>query len=598
MITNGKKLDFETHGLAEAIILDIKYDMDNSDIDLDDLIDLIVLVQALLNNDEAMLFRHEFEAYMSDLFELIKHIMIVCKENEIDKISIIIEDGYVDKYYRDSYYLALSSKHFDTKRNCVRLFLFLGDINDTHYIENYSSSNNNNLIKRCIGYISLSPFRGCNISRALLSPEFLISKAKFNKATIRIGEYKYTMYGKRLLVKAFPYMKQDAETISCAEVTALLITDYYSLMYQEFHLALPSEIIGLSGTYISQRVTPSNGMKYDQLSHVLKDLRFSPYLFEYNKDAMNDYHFIMHSYLDSSIPVAIHLSGIDGYRNSDHSILCIGFTNDDISIDECKVIQYINNNSSYDSLYIIETSEMHSEYIVMDDNDIPYKILKFKMEEPTYDLNELSASKFSRNLIPVVEWENSGKRAVICDLMTPLNRRMNMLAPDAKDIFMNILTGSLGIISCLASDSRKEILSRNFDNTIPGVDADDPIIARIFMATSNTFKRRRTISIDKSCHEMRKLYAELKLPRFIWVCELFSRKSYEQDRAIGELILDATSSGLDAYASLIMIHYPGTIVIRLPNEPYDPIKWNICLHSCEPMEFWEPFPRLKFGHAY
>lgn len=597
MITNRKDAGGSNYELAEAILLPV-YDKHGGQIESNELIDLMILVQALLSGDESYIHCDEFESYMKELFELIKCIMTTCKDNGINTISIVVEDGYVDRYYRDSYYLSLSSKHFDTKRNCVRLFLFEGDINDIDYRRNYSSSNNNRLAKRCIGFISLSPFRGCNISRALLSPKYLMPEDKLKGAVIRIGEYPCTMYGRRLRVKAFPYMKQDAETISCAEVTALLITDYYSLMYQEYHMALPSEIIRISGNYISQRVTPSNGMRYDQLSHVLKDLRFSPYIFEYNQDTINDYHFILHSYLDSSIPVAIHLSGIDDYRSSDHSVLCIGFTDDDISIKECKItIQLANNVNGHDT-YIIETSNLHSEYIVMDDNDIPYRILKLEIVNSIYDNGRYANSRFSRNAYPIMKWSESNKQAIIRDMIMPLNRRMNMLAPDAKAIFMQIISGSLGIVSCLDRPAWNGVVSTCLDNIIPGSTDSNPIIARIFMATSNSFKQKRTNDINSDCHEMRRLYAELKLPRFIWVCELFSRKSYEEGLAIGEIVLDATSSGLDAFSSMIMLHYPGIIITRLPNEQYNLMEWDACLRDSEPLEKWEPFPKLKFGHAY
>ena len=157
MITSTKDAGDSNYELAEAIILPV-HDKNGELIESDELIDLVILVQALLSGDESYINCDEFEPYMKELFELIKCIMLTCKDKEIDRISIVIEDGYVDRYYRDSYYLALSSKHFDTKRNCVRLFLFEGDINDIDYIRNYSSSNNNRLAKRCIGVIIAKVF--------------------------------------------------------------------------------------------------------------------------------------------------------------------------------------------------------------------------------------------------------------------------------------------------------------------------------------------------------------------------------------------------------------------------------------------------------
>lgn len=44
-------------------------------------------------------------------------------------ITLFIEIGYVDKVYRDSYYTFFSNKHINFERNCKRLSIFRGVIN-------------------------------------------------------------------------------------------------------------------------------------------------------------------------------------------------------------------------------------------------------------------------------------------------------------------------------------------------------------------------------------------------------------------------------------------------------------------------------------
>jgi len=58
----------------------------------------------------------------------------------------------------------------------------------------------------------------------------------------------------------------------------------------------------------------------------------------------------------------------------------------------------------------------------------------------------------------------------------------------------------------------------------------------------------------------------MRLPRFIWVCELYTTNGYEREEAFGEIVLDATSASNRGHRSLLMMHYPKAIAIRNPNE--------------------------------
>ena len=44
----------------------------------------------------------------------------------LDTYTVVLEDHYVDRVYRDSYYFYYSSKHFSYSRFCKRLCLFAG----------------------------------------------------------------------------------------------------------------------------------------------------------------------------------------------------------------------------------------------------------------------------------------------------------------------------------------------------------------------------------------------------------------------------------------------------------------------------------------
>jgi hypothetical protein len=69
---------------------------------------------------------------------------------------------------------------------------------------------------------------------------------------------------------------------------------------------------------------------------------------------------------------------------------------------------------------------------------------------------------------------------------------------------------------------------------------------------------------------MSKVYSELSMPKFIWVCEISTPALYAQCQVAGELIFDATANQLDRFAFLV-IHYPDFLLLNdrnfLTNDP-------------------------------
>ena len=58
------------------------------------------------------------------------------------------------------------------------------------------------------------------------------------------------------------------------------------------------------------------------------------------------------------------------------------------------------------------------------------------------------------------------------------------------------------------------------------------------------------------------------MPRFVWVCELYRESDYEELKAFGEIVIDATSAFGRGHSvcSLILMHYPKVIGIRYPEQ--------------------------------
>lgn len=70
-------------------------------------------------------------------------------------------------------------------------------------------------------------------------------------------------------------------------------------------------------------------------------------------------------------------------------------------------------------------------------------------------------------------------------------------------------------------------------------------------------------------HEVRDLYNMTIFPKFVWVCELATGALHAEGLVMGEIIIDATSSADRKMDSFIIIHYPGVICRRMPEDCYE-----------------------------
>ena len=126
-------------------------------------------------------------------------------------------------------------------------------------------------------------------------------------------------------------------------------------------------------------------------------------------------------------------------------------------------------------------------------------------------------------------------------LMVPLYKRMFLEAQDAYDIST----------SALAS---KDIGIQKFYPNIGS--KEKPVIIRLFMCSSRNYKYQRMSNLSKKNEYLCKVYNKLRLPRFIWVCEIYDEKGYRGGKASGEIVIDATSSPDYGTKSILLFHYP------------------------------------------
>ena len=162
----------------------------------------------------------------------------------------------------------------------------------------------------------------------------------------------------------------------------------------------------------------------------------------------------------------------------------------------------------------------------MDDGRVPYENSEWKAEI-SHDVK-----KADKYMLGNYEPEM---------LMVPLYKRMFLEAQDAYDICTSALASSeVGIQKFYPEIGTKE----------------NPVIIRLFMCSSRNYKQRRISNFSSKNKEVREIYNVLRLPRFVWVCEIYDKSGYCEGKAQGEIVIDATSSPDDGTKSVLLFHYP------------------------------------------
>lgn len=452
-------------------------------------------------------------------------------------ITAVIEEGYVDRIYRDCYYNHFSGKHSEYSRYCKRVFLFTDDCSDG--IKN----NNERLLNKCfIGCFVIKPLKVGAVGRTLLNPKYLFGIKEQVNTYVRTAEYYVHLRGMRLKVNAFPFSMQDGETLTCAETSLLNIFDYYSNKYSDYKFILPSDIFNAAKSNGYERNLPSIGLSYMLVSRIMIEFGFYPRL--YLKDAIrNDEELvrILSYYVESAIPVALGVQGKDYFN---HSVVCIGHGRNNVKnlmkkLHRVSANDSIKDHTSDKKLFIADSANTIEEFIVMDDNKSPYS---------TYKVCNRKKDVLSNDEVTLNDAQ------ILC-LAVPLYKRMYLEAKDARSICIELLKES--------QFSFDEQYSKLFSKQIGT--KSNPIVMRIFLASSRTFKRERILSFDQDDFG-KCIYNITPFPQFVWVCELYDLKYYKKGRPIGEIVLDATSTATTKpFESVIMMNYPGKYLIKQHN---------------------------------
>lgn len=427
----------------------------------------------------------------------------------VTTLYVVIETSYVDKFYRDSYYTYFASKHREYKRDCIRLSFFKDEITDEHF----RNPKLFNVVQELfLGYSILRPTVPRIVGRSI------INKNAFSDNDMLICSYKSNVLvnGVKLDISGFPHSSQDSESITCAETTIWGLMEYFGNRYPDYRPIAISGIISVLTKYSKKRMLPSAGLTVDQISYAIKEFGFGTYIYS-REDAYEDaIENVISIYVESGIPVLAALENTE----VGHAILVVGYEQEsEIKFESQKTrsLEYHDKTISY-----VDYTDVERKYVIQDDNLHPLqKVLLSKPDQPYMDKG-------------LDEWRD----VKIDSVIVPLYRRIYLEAEMAKELALNIL--------------KDKDLGYQFDNQF---------VFRFYLTSSRSFKHH--IAILENIDDI--LANELilqKMPKFIWVAEMYQKDDYQGNLATGLIVIDATEASQNAKDAVLAAMYPDRCIFK------------------------------------
>ena len=320
--------------------------------------------------------------------------------------TIVIEKGYVDADYRDTYFNFFSRKFAQYPSKTIRVNFFTEKISPRMLfkLDRYQDG--------YIGFIVLRPNRVTSIGRTILDP----GKLSFVSGHICTAEYPVHILGAELKAKGFPYMSQDTDVTVCAHAACWMIFRYFSQRYSRYAEKWPYEVSQLTKDVSTGRLVPSKGLTAYQVTEMFANFGFSPeiYIRGQHKTLFDN---LLYMYVESGLPVVAALS-----RHA-HAITIIGHV------------------SNYNGALIktpAPSDAYLSGFIANDDNFLPYHAIRKQDPIPSGGYwSRFKAEDIDTFIVPLYEKIHLSaehvvtlSREILTDDVLGLNARSKLLKYD------------------------------------------------------------------------------------------------------------------------------------------------------------------------
>jgi len=428
--------------------------------------------------------------------------------------TVLVEMPYVCEDYGSLHRHFYGRKFRERPSKCVRLHFFNKQLSERDILLSDASENYigfsviEPLARRCIGRTIIDPAK---IGHDLRQVHLLTTV--FNN---RIGGLLYRCQG-------FPYRTQSNEATVCAHVTMWAVCRFLSTKFRAYRKHLPFELIEMAGRR-NGRVVPHHGLSYADYSEMLDRFGCHPVIVsnhglgdspfsDSNREITNEKEYAqflknLYCYIESGFPLIATFGG--------HVVSIVGHVS--LDNDQAKL-----RAEPCDAP--IHASVLVDEYVVMDDNFFPYQIIQRSASLPP---------NYPRNL------------RQLRGFVVPLPDQVYLRPQDVDNFIVRLM--------------KKQAYERIIDSALADLRQTEPIVYRPFLTTGVSFKQFKHKRLMDTPGDLAiRLQLVLSLPRFIWCVELSTPSLREEDRAFGEILLDATAGESDLEPIFVRI---GSEIIR------------------------------------
>jgi hypothetical protein len=260
--------------------------------------------------------------------------------------SILVEKGYIDKDYRDTFSGFYAKKFAQYPSRTVRLHFFRDRLGADDLFNLGSKQ------EAYVGFSVIRPTRVNCIGRTILDPTRIAGLA----GNLCVAPFRVHILGSELKVSGFPYMSQDTDVTICAHAASWMVFRYFSEKYPTYAEAHPFQITQMTADRSHGRLIPSKGLTIYQLSEMFSHFGFYPEIyFRENMPDKGMFDRVLYYYIESGIPI------VAGLLNKGHAISLLGHVSD-----YCLSLPAVGIGHSAD--YV-------TGWIANDDNHMPYQVV-------------------------------------------------------------------------------------------------------------------------------------------------------------------------------------------------------------------------------
>lgn len=508
-----------------------------------------------------------------------------------NSLTVVIEKYYIDAVYRDAYYSYWAKTHFNWPRYCYRIFLFL----NAHQMKEFLDQEKNEILNSdFLGTIVVRPPYSSEtdhtFGRTLLNPYKMLTMTEEQGVSnpfkyLITAKYKFHLFGNIYTTRAFPFMSQDGAVMKCAETAVCELCDYAAASSEQYARILPSDIQEKLKERLPERILPSHGLYCNDISYLLGRFGFSPMIYAetdtecvekgftnegslnvrigaaainkktliedkeiestWDKKHVTDFKDWFHYYVESAIPVLTISSPNQEVHK--HATLVIGHGMKRESIEKCK--KYRLNDFP-----CIDTSKLYENYIVQDDNQIPY------VEEQMDCFTQKKNYKLNAFIVPLDKHVFLEASAAISIFDSFIEHECELLKRAVDDI----------VFQCKQNESAQteEDIKKQYEYMVRAfeISSNNPMAIRYYLANSAKYKSYRIKNGETK--EDKLFYADASMPKAVWVAEISTYKLYEMGYAFAEVVIDATASNRSKINSIILLKVAHLGVFRLPHESF------------------------------